>query len=176
MTKPSSSRAVLITVVVVGAVVVATAWIAYAAGWIHFKAPSSQSADELLKSGKAGDAEDNITFLCDANYSVPTNGLEGPNKEYKEMLAAGLDYKNMAGWYQGTFSISESRKGALVVKGNKATVSRPAMFERFGTMITSEQFTLDLATGEFKQSLTLKDGRKLEIVKGYCGKLTKAPF
>lgn len=175
MTKSSSIRAVVASVVAVSAVFVATAWIAYAEGWIEFKT-RPQSGDERLKTGKVVEAEDNITFLCDANYSVPTNGIEGPYKEYKEMLAAGLDYKNQAGWYQGTFSISESRKGALVMRGNKATVTRPAMFERFGTMVTSEQFTLDRATGEFHQSLTLKDGRKIEIVKGYCGKLTKAPF
>jgi ATP-dependent exoDNAse (exonuclease V) beta subunit len=43
-------------------------------------------------------------------------------------------------------------------------------------MVTSEQFTLNRSTGEFTQSLTIKDGRKIEIIHGYCGKLTKAPF
>jgi hypothetical protein len=176
MPKPTSIQTVLISAAAVAAVFTGLGWLAYSEGWIHVGAPSAMSSEDRLASGKKSEADENITFLCEANYSVPTNGLEGPNKVYKEMLAAGLDYKNKAGWYQGTFSISESRKGALVLQGNKAVVSRPAMFERFGVMVTSEQFILDRSTGEFTQSLTIKDGRKIEIIHGYCGKLTKAPF
>jgi hypothetical protein len=176
MPKSTSVQTVLISAAAVAALFSGLGWLAYSEGWIHFKAPSGQSGEERLTSKKVSELDENITFLCEANYSIPTNGLEGPNKVYKEMIAAGLDYKNKAGWYQGNYSISESRKGALVLQGNKAFVSRPAMFERFGVMITSEQFTLDRTTGEFNQSLTIKDGKKIEIIHGYCGKLTKAPF
>lgn len=176
MPKSSSGSTIFIAVIVVSALFLGLGWLAYTSGWIQINYSLGASAEDKLTSSKRSETEDNVTFLCDANYSVPTNGLDGPNKVYKEMLAAGLDYKNKAGWYQGTFSISESRKGALVLQGNKAIVSRPAMFERFGTMVTSEQFTLDRTNGEFSQSLTIKDGRKIEIIHGYCGKLTKAPF
>lgn len=176
MPKSTSIKTVLISAAAVAALFSGLGWVAYSEGWIQFTPPSGPSGEDRLTFTKKSDSEENITFLCEANYSVPTNGLEGPNKVYKEMMAAGLDYKNKAGWYQGIFSISESRKGALVLQGNKALVSRPAMFERFGVMVTGEQFTLDRTTGEFNQSLTIKDGRKIEIIHGYCGKLTKAPF
>ncbi len=174
--KKGTLHTALIAALVVTAAFVAAGTLAYASGWIGFNKSPSQSAEERLEAEKVRRAEEDITLICEANYTMPGNDLDAPPKVYKEMVAAGLDYKNMAGWYQGVFSISESRKGALAVKGNKAIVSRPAMFERFGTMVTSEQFTLDRDTGEFLQSLTIKDGRKIEIVKGYCGKLTKAPF
>lgn len=176
MKRDDTIRTALISVLVVTTVFVAAGALAYASGWIGFNKSAQQSAEERLKAEKVKRSEEDITLICEANYSMPGNDLVAPPKVYKELAAAGLDYKNMAGWYQGVFSISESRKGALVVKGNKAMVSRPAMFERFGTMVTSEQFTLDRDTGEFLQSLTIKDGRKIQIVKGYCGKLTKAPF
>jgi len=176
MSKSSTLQTVLISSTVVAALFTGLGWLALNEGWISLSSSSGQSGEERLTSKKVSESDENITFLCEANYSVPTNGLEGPNKVYKEMMAAGLDYKNKAGWYQGNFSISESRKGALVVQGNKALVSRPAMFERFGVMVTSEQFTIDRTTGEFNQSLTIKDGRKIELIHGYCGKLTKAPF
>jgi hypothetical protein len=176
MPKSTSIQTVLISAAAVAALFSGLGWLAYSEGWIQFNAPSGPSSEDRLASSQKGESEENITFLCEANYSVPTNGLEGPNKVYKEMMAAGLDYKNKAGWYQGIFSISESRKGAMVLQGDKAVVSRPAMFERFGVMVTSEQFTLNRSTGEFTQSLTIKDGRKIEIIHGYCGKLTKAPF
>jgi hypothetical protein len=176
MPKSTSIQTALISAATVAALFSGLGWMAYSEGWVQFTPPSGQTGEDRLTSSKKIDLEENITFLCEANYSIPTNGLEGPNKVYKEMMAAGLDYKNKAGWYQGNFSISESRKGALIVQGNKALVSRPAMFERFGVMVTSEQFTLDRTTGEFTQSLTIKDGRKIELIHGYCGKLTKAPF
>ncbi|MEI7535774.1 MAG: hypothetical protein WCJ76_01115 [Comamonadaceae bacterium] len=176
MQKNNSLRIALISVIGVTAVFIATGWMAYAIGWIGFKGSAAQSADERLKAEKTKHSDEDITLICEANYTMPGDDLDAPPKVYKEMMAAGLDYKNKAGWYQGVFSISESRKGAMVVKGSRATVSRPAMFERFGTMVTGEQFTLDRSTGAFLQSLTIKDGRKIEIVKGYCGKMTKAPF
>ena len=55
-------------------------------------------------------------------------------------------------------------------------MSRPALFERYGAMITGEQFTLRRSNGEFVQSLSLLDGRKFDLIKGYCGTLTKAPL
>ena len=176
MKQNDSLRIALISILGVTAVFIATGWLAYASGWIGFKGAAAQSAEERLKAERTKRSDEDITLICEANYTMPGNTLDATPKEYKEMMAAGLDYKTMVGWYQGVFSISETRKGVMVVKGNKATVSRPAMFERFGTMVTSEQFTLDRSTGAFLQSLTIKDGRKIEIITGYCGKMTKAPF
>jgi hypothetical protein len=92
------------------------------------------------------------------------------------MLVAGLDPEAAAGWYQGEYSITESRKGAFKMEGTKAFVSRPAMFERFGQMVTQEEFTIDLADGAFVQTLTFRDGTRRHMIKGVCAKFIKAPF
>ena len=46
----------------------------------------------------------------------------------------------------------------------------------FGVMVAGEAFSLNRETGEFRQSLTLQDGRTLELMWGYCGRFAKAPF
>jgi hypothetical protein len=176
MQKNASNRLTLISVLAVMAIFLILTLLALSQGWIKLGTTVVQSAEEQLQLERRKESSDSITLVCQANYAMPFNSLDDAPKLYSQVIVAGLDYKNKVGWYQGEFSISESRKGNLVVKGNKALVSRPAMFERFGTMITGEQFTLDRTTGEFLQSLTTKEGRKLEIIKGYCGELTKAPF
>jgi len=108
--------------------------------------------------------------------STPQAELRSEPKVHSEFLVAGLDLEGKSGWYQGEYSISESRKGALKMEGGKAFVSRPAMFERFGIMITQEDFSLDLKTGAFVQTLTFKDGNKRHMIKGICAKYIKAPF
>ena len=62
------------------------------------------------------------------------------------------------------------------MEGGKAIVSRPAMYERFGKMITQEEFSLDLKDGSFVQTLTFKDGTRRHMIKGICAKYSKAPF
>jgi hypothetical protein len=93
-----------------------------------------------------------------------------------DMLIAGIEPEAKSGWYQGEYSISESRKGAMRMEGSKAFVSRPAMFERFGQMITQEEFTIDLNDGAFVQTLTFRDGTRRHMIKGVCAKYSKAPF
>ncbi|MCX7240603.1 MAG: hypothetical protein WCK83_01595 [Burkholderiales bacterium] len=176
MEKNETFRTAFIAALGTAVLLVAVFGLMFAAGWIGLKGADSQSAQQGARAGKAKYADEEITMICDLNYSVPGDTPDAQHKVYKEMAAAGIDYKAGAGWYQGIFSISESRKGALTVKGSKVMVSRPAMFERFGTMVTGEQFTFDRDTGEFIDQLTVKDGRKLEIIKGYCGQLIKAPF
>jgi hypothetical protein len=95
---------------------------------------------------------------------------------YNDMLIAGIEPEAKSGWYQGEYSISESRKGAMRMEGSKAFVSRPAMFERFGQMITQEEFTIDLNDGAFVQTLTFRDGTRRHMIKGVCAKYIKAPF
>jgi hypothetical protein len=50
------------------------------------------------------------------------------------------------------------------------------MFERFGQMITQEEFSLDLSDGMFVQTLTFRDGARRHVIKGVCAKYAKAPF
>ena len=89
---------------------------------------------------------------------------------------AGVDLNGKTGWYQGDFVMSEGRKGSLEVSPEKFSFSRPAMFERFGEMIVSEQVTIDRSTGELNQSLTLRGERTIKLVRGVCGRLIRAPF
>ncbi len=80
------------------------------------------------------------------------------------------------GWYQGDFVMSEGRKGSLEASAEKFSFSRPAMFERFGEMIIAEQVTIDRASGELNQTLTLRGERTIKLVRGLCGRLIRAPF
>ena len=176
MQKNETSKVALVTALGVTLLFLAVGGISYSLGWIGFGGSTTHSAQKPSRPEPSSRLDDEVTLICEVTYSMPIEGLDSPPKVYKELVAAGLDYKNMAGWYQGVFSISESRKGAMTVNGNIALVTRPAMFERFGTMVTGEEFTFDRGSGEFRQSLTVKDGRKVEIIKGFCGKLTKAPF
>ena len=62
------------------------------------------------------------------------------------------------------------------MQGNKLVVSRPAMFQKFGVMISREEFVIDRSTGAFSQSLTLNDGRNVVLIKGTCAQVHKPPF
>ena len=117
-----------------------------------------------------------FNMVCEVTLTLPVNGFDAPPVGYTDLLLAGVDLDNKTGWYLGQFALSDTRKGTLTQQGGKITVSRPAMFERYGTMIIREQFTLQRSNGEFVQSLSLQDGRKFDLIKGYCGKLTKAPL
>jgi hypothetical protein len=89
---------------------------------------------------------------------------------------AQIDFDKNSGWYQGRIAISESRAGTLNLMGTRMKIYRPAMFQRFGVMITGEEFVVDRKTGSFVQSLTLKDGRTVKLIKGTCAKVIKPPF
>ncbi|MFZ2738139.1 MAG: hypothetical protein WBI20_11060 [Burkholderiaceae bacterium] len=162
----------LLTLLLIGAL----GWLADDQGWIHITTPSVTGRDKELDSptSKIGKLPEN--FICEVTVSMPQGALNSEPKVYTDMLIVGLDLQAKAGWYQGEYSISESRKGALRMEGNKAFVSRPAMFERFGQMITQEEFSLDLNNGSFVQTLTFKGGNQRHMIKGICAKYAKAPF
>ena len=145
------------------------------AGWIHLGTPSGKAV-----GGKQVDAVDKNTgeskFICEVTISMPQRTLEAEPKVYNDMLVAGVDFDQKTGWYQGDFAISEGHKGSLKVNGTKISVSRPAMFERFGVMITQEEFTIDRSDGSFVQTLTFRGDKTRHILKGFCGGLTTAPF
>jgi hypothetical protein len=166
----------LVSVVASLAVCAAAGLLGYELGWVQFGSVPKLTAAQQLKMDLKNADEEAITLICEVAVSMPVNSLDTPPKVHTETMIAGLDFKNLNGWYQGDFSISESRKGALVMQGSKAVVSRPAMFERFGEMVIGEQFTLDRKDGKFIQTVTFKGDRKVDIIKGYCGKLTRAPY
>jgi hypothetical protein len=96
--------------------------------------------------------------------------------EPSRITMAQIDFEKNSGWYQGKIAISESRSGTLSLMGTRLKIYRPAMFQRFGVMITGEEFVVDRKTGSFVQSLSLKDGRTVKLIKGTCAKVIKPPF
>jgi hypothetical protein len=163
---------ILLTTSLLGGLV----WLANAQGWINVATPTVVNRDQELDSSAPKLGKTPTNFICEVTVSTPQAELRSEPKVHSEFLVAGLDLEGKSGWYQGEYSISESRKGALKMEGEKAFVSRPAMFERFGIMITQEDFSLDLKTGAFVQTLTFKDGTKRHMIKGICAKYIKAPF
>jgi hypothetical protein len=96
--------------------------------------------------------------------------------EPSRITMAQIDFEKNSGWYQGKIAISESRAGTLNLMGTRMKIYRPAMFQRFGVMITGEEFVVDRKTGSFVQSLSLQDGRTVKLIKGTCAKVIKPPF
>jgi len=96
--------------------------------------------------------------------------------EPARMSMAQIDFDKSSGWYQGRIAISEGRAGNLSVQGNRLVVSRPAMFQRFGVMISREEFVVDRSTGAFTQTLSTQDGRSVVLIKGTCAQVQKPPF
>ena len=175
MTKSSSLIAIIMTAAVTLLLALGLGWLALDAGWIHLSPTITAGRDGELDGpnmlGKKGG-----NFVCEVTVSTPQGALNSEPKVYSDIMVVGLEPEAKSGWYQGEYTISESRKGALRMEGTKAFVSRPAMFERFGQMITQEEFTLDLTDGAFVQTLTFKDGTRRHMLKGICAKFSKAPF
>ena len=169
-------KVIFFTAVVTVFLALGALWLTVELGWVNFNSdPISESPDPLATDNRALNKK-TASFICEVTVSMPQRNLTSEPKVYKDFLVAGLDHQGKSGWYQGEFSISESRKGALRMDGNKAIVSRPAMFERFGQMITQEEFSLDLSDGMFVQTLTFRDGARRHVIKGVCAKYAKAPF
>lgn len=118
-----------------------------------------------------------IDLICELHLDVEGQmalGIKG--NEPSRVTIAQIDIDKKAGWYQGRISITESRAGTLSMQGGKFVVTRPAMFERFGVMVTQEQFTVDRETGDFVQTLGINDGRNIALIKGTCARVIKPPF
>lgn len=96
--------------------------------------------------------------------------------EPPRMAMAQIDFEKKSGWYQGRLAISEGRAGNLEVKAKQLIVSRPAMFQRFGAVVTRESFVIDRASGAFTQTLDLQDGRTVKLIRGTCARVFKPPF
>ncbi len=175
MKKQSSLSTIVLTALVTLLLVLGLGWVAVEMDLIHLSPSAAGGRDGELDGpnllGKKGG-----NFVCEVTVSTPQGALNSEPKVYSDIMVVGLEPEAKSGWYQGEYTISESRKGALRMEGTKAFVSRPAMFERFGQMVTQEEFTLDLSDGAFVQTLTFKDGTRRHMLKGICAKFTKAPF
>ena len=168
--------AVLAAVVITLIIAALTGFGLVALGVIHLDPASKGKRDAELESASDKLGKASGQFVCEVTVSTPQGALNSEPKVYPDMLIAGLEPEAASGWYQGDYSITESRKGALKMEGTKAFVSRPAMFERFGQMVTQEEFTIDLADGTFVQTLTFRDGTRRHMIKGVCAKFIRAPF
>jgi hypothetical protein len=98
------------------------------------------------------------------------------NHEQPRVNIAKIDFDKRSGWYQGKITISENRAGHLEFDEKNLTVSRPAMIRRFNRLIRNEQFVINRRSGEFLQSLTMEDGKVVNLIRGTCAKVIKAPL
>jgi len=96
--------------------------------------------------------------------------------EQPRINIAKIDFDKRSGWYQGKITISENRAGNLEFDAKNLTVKRPAMIRRFNRLIRSEQFVINRVSGEFQQSLIMDDGKVINLIRGTCAKVIKAPL
>ena len=152
-----------------GAVLVGAIW-----GISVAVAPDAQEPASLRETRRNKGVMDLICELqldLDGQLALGITGAEPAR-----MSMVQIDFDKSSGWYQGRIAISEGRAGNLTVLANRLVVSRPAMFQKFGVMISREEFSVDRSTGAFVQSLTLNDGRTVALIKGTCAQVHKPPF
>ena len=135
----------------------------------------SEIANE--KSMMPGNNQGVMDLICELELDLDGQLALGiKENEPSRITMAQIDFEQKSGWYQGRIAISESRAGTLTLMGTRLKIYRPAMFQRFGVMITGEEFVIDRKTGSFVQSLNLQDGRNVKLIKGTCAKVHKPPF
>lgn len=136
-------------------------------------APSELSAEVAMPGANKG----KMDLICELALDLDGQLALGiKENEPSRITMAEIDFEKNSGWYQGKIAISESRAGTLSLMGTRLKIYRPAMFQRFGVMITGEEFVVDRKTGSFVQSLSLSDGRNVKLIKGTCAKVIKPPF
>ena len=135
----------------------------------------SEIANE--KSMMPGNNQGVMDLICELELDLDGQLALGiKENEPSRITMAQIDFEQKSGWYQGRIAISESRAGTLTLMGTRLKIYRPAMFQRFGVMITGEEFVVDRKTGGFVQTLSLNDGRKIQLIKGTCAQVIKPPF
>jgi hypothetical protein len=145
-------------------------------GVVHLMTPNSP-AIELAGTSLPGNNKGVMDLICELELDLDgqlTLGIK--ENEPSRITMAQVDFEQKSGWYQGKIAISESRAGTLTLMGTRLKIYRPAMFQRFGVMITGEEFVVDRKTGSFTQSLNLNDGRSVKLIKGTCAQVIKPPF
>lgn len=145
-------------------------------GLVHLMDDKRPEPD-LVAESVPGASKGVMDLICELELDLDGQLALGiKENEPSRITMAQIDFEKKSGWYQGKIAISESRAGTLNLMGTRMKIFRPAMFQRFGVMITGEEFVVDRKTGSFVQSLTLKDGRTVKLIKGTCAKVIKPPF
>jgi hypothetical protein len=145
-------------------------------GLVHLMGESRPETD-LIAESTPGDSKGVMDLICELELDLDGQLALGiKENEPSRITMAQIDFEKKSGWYQGKIAISESRAGTLNLMGTRMKIYRPAMFQRFGVMITGEEFVVDRKTGSFVQSLNLNDGRNVKLIKGTCAKVIKPPF
>jgi len=157
--------------IVIGLLVMGGIW-----GLVHLMGDTTeppQLTSERLPGGNKGVMD----LICELELDLDGQLALGiKENEPSRITMAQVDFEKNSGWYQGKIAISESRAGTLSLMGTRLKIYRPAMFQRFGVMISGEEFVVDRKTGSFVQSLSLQDGRTVKLIKGTCAKVIKPPF
>jgi len=160
--------------IAIGILVMGGVW-----GLVHVMGDSSANPSSELASDSnmPGSSKGKMDLICELQLDLDGQLMLGiKENEPSRITMAEIDFEKKSGWYQGKIAISESRAGTLTLMGTRLKVYRPAMFQRFGVMITGEEFVVDRKTGSFVQSLSLNDGRTVKLIKGTCAKVIKPPF
>ena len=160
--------------IAIGILVMGGVW-----GLVHIMGDTATNASTELSSDSnmPGSSKGKMDLICELELDLDGQLMLGiKENEPSRITMAEIDFEKKSGWYQGKIAISESRAGTLTLMGTRLKVYRPAMFQRFGVMITGEEFVVDRKTGSFVQSLSLNDGRTVKLIKGTCAKVIKPPF
>jgi hypothetical protein len=145
-------------------------------GLVHLMDDKRPEPD-LVAESVPGANKGVMDLICELDLDLDGQLVLGiKENEPSRITMAQIDFDKNSGWYQGRIAISESRAGTLNLMGTRMKIYRPAMFQRFGVMITGEEFVVDRKTGSFVQSLSLNDGRNVKLIKGTCAKVIKPPF
>ena len=145
-------------------------------GLVHLMDDKRPEPD-LVAESVPGASKGVMELICELELDLDGQLALGiKENEASRITMAQIDFEKKSGWYQGKIAISESRAGTLNLMGTRMKIYRPAMFQRFGVMITGEEFVVDRKTGSFVQSLSLQDGRTVKLIKGTCAKVIKPPF
>jgi len=159
--------------IAIGILVMGGVW-----GLVHVLGTSSApSAEVAMADRMPGGSKGVMDLICELELDLDGQLALGiKENEPSRITMAQVDFEKKSGWYQGKIAISESRAGTLTLMGTRLKIYRPAMFQRFGVMITGEEFVVDRKTGSFVQSLSLNDGRTVKLIKGTCAQVIKPPF
>lgn len=158
---------------VIGILVMSGVW-----GLVHVLGEGAEASADALSINKVPGKDTGVMdLICELELNLDGQLALGIKENEPNRIAmAQIDFEKKSGWYQGKIAIAESRSGSLTLMGTRLKVYRPAMFQRFGVMISGEEFVVDRKTGSFEQSLNLQDGRNIKLIKGTCAKVIKPAF
>lgn len=147
-------------------------------GLVHLLGDNGSVSSEVsTPKSMPGGSKGVMDLICELQLDLDGQLALGiKENEPARVTMAQIDFDQKSGWYQGKIAISESRAGTVTLMGTRVKVYRPALFQRFGTTVSGEEFVVDRKTGQFEQSLSLSDGRTVKLIKGTCAQVIKPPF